>query len=68
MPYTLEDFRREYISGLSPEERVSGLSPEERVRGLSPEERMEGLSDSEIEEILQRRKQAAARNRPRKKK
>ncbi len=38
MPYTFEDFRREYLAELSPEERLAGLSPDERLKGLSPEQ------------------------------
>jgi hypothetical protein len=60
MPYTLEDFRRDYLRGhlkdLSPEERVEGLSLEQRLAGLSEEDllrrvpvekRLEGLSPEE---------------------
>ncbi len=51
MPYTMEDFRREYLAELPPEERVKGLPPEERLKGLSPEERLRGLSSAEIEAL-----------------
>jgi hypothetical protein len=47
MPYTIEDFRREYLAELPPEERLKGLSPDERLEGLSPDERLEGLSPDE---------------------
>ncbi len=55
MPYTLEDFRREYadeieedirklVQHLSPEHRLEGLSPEQRLQGLSPKELLQRLS------------------------
>jgi hypothetical protein len=47
MPYTMEDFKRDYLKELTPEERLEGLSPEERLEGLSPEE---------IESVLKKRK------------
>jgi hypothetical protein len=37
MPYTMEDFRREYLAELPPEERLKGLTAEERLKGLSPD-------------------------------
>lgn len=47
MPYTMEDFRREYVKDhlkdLTPEERLQGLSPHEVFKGLTPEERAELL-------------------------
>jgi hypothetical protein len=72
MPYTMEDFLREFrqkfVKELTPEERVEGLTPDERVRGLSPEERVRGLSPEEIERCLQRvKKDDAARKRNKKK-
>jgi hypothetical protein len=63
MPYTMEDFQRDYIKAhfkeLTPAERheiLKALSPEERLEGLSSEERLEGLSPEEIERILKKRK------------
>jgi hypothetical protein len=57
MPYTLEDFHREYtepylkslppevlLKELSPEERLKGLSPEVVFKQYQPEERLKGLS------------------------
>ena len=48
MPYTMEDFRHDYVKDhlkdLSPEERLTGLSSEDRLTGLSPEQRLKGLS------------------------
>jgi hypothetical protein len=56
MPYTMEDFRREFLrdhlGDLTPEERLKGLPPEERLKGLPPEERLKGLTIEEIEEYL----------------
>jgi hypothetical protein len=64
MPYTMEDFTREFVMEhfyQLPEEMrrraLRRLSPEERLEGLSPEERLEGLSPEEIERCLSRRKQ-----------
>jgi hypothetical protein len=41
MPYTMEDFRRDYVKEhvdrLTPEERLAGLSAEEILRRLPPE-------------------------------
>jgi hypothetical protein len=61
MPYTWEDFRRDYtkehlheltleerLEGLSSDERLEGLEPSERLEGLSPEERLQGLSPEEL--------------------
>ena len=51
MPYTMEDFKREFkrdfIAELTPEERLRGLPPEERLRGLPAEERLRGLPAEE---------------------
>jgi hypothetical protein len=57
MPYTMEDFRRDYVkehlkdltlderlAGLSPDQRLQGLSPDQRLQGLSPDQRLQGLS------------------------
>ncbi|ETX04094.1 MAG: hypothetical protein ETSY2_30810 [Candidatus Entotheonella gemina] len=42
MPYTLEDFRRDYtrdhVDLLTPDERLQGLSLEEVLQRFSPEE------------------------------
>jgi hypothetical protein len=58
MPYTIEDFRREYVKDhrdlLSPEERVEGLTAEQRLKGLSPEELLKGLSPQEKEAMLKK--------------
>jgi hypothetical protein len=47
MPYTLEDFRRDYVKehlkDLTTEERLAGMSPQQRIEGLSTEQRIEGL-------------------------
>jgi hypothetical protein len=53
VPYTMADFRRDYVKehlrDLTPEERLAGLSPEQLLAGLSPEERVKGLS---LEQLL----------------
>ena len=47
MPYTWDDFSREYdqelLERLTPEERLKGLPVEERLKGLPVEERLKGL-------------------------
>jgi hypothetical protein len=45
MPYTMEDFRRDYVK--------------EHLQQLSPEERLEGLSVEEIENYLRKLREAA---------
>ena len=60
MPYTMQDFRRDYVKehlkdltfeellqGLPLEKWLRDLPPEERLRGLSPEERLRGLPAEE---------------------
>ena len=60
MPYTLQDFRKDYVrarlnwltveermAGLTPQERLAGLAPEERLAGLAPKERLAGLAPEE---------------------
>jgi hypothetical protein len=67
MPYTMDDFVREYVSDnirvLSVEEVLQhyphdkilkGLSPEKRLEGLSPEEVLRQYSPETIKEFLQR--------------
>jgi hypothetical protein len=49
MPYTMADFRREYVK-----EHLKDLTPEERLEGLPPEERLKGLSAEQIEQYLKR--------------
>jgi hypothetical protein len=43
MPYTMADFRRDYVKehlkDLTSEERLAGLPPEELLAGLSPEQK-----------------------------
>jgi hypothetical protein len=69
MPYTWEDFRRDYtkehlheltleerLEGLSPEELARRLKPSERLAGLEPSERLEGLSLEDIEKYLRLKK------------
>jgi hypothetical protein len=64
MPYTMEDFMREYV-----QDRLDKLSPGDRQKVLQripPEERLEGLSPEEIEKYLAARKAKKARKRKRK--
>jgi hypothetical protein len=68
MPYTMEDFRRDYIR-----EGLKTLTPEARreaLQGLTLEERLEGLPAEEIERFLKEVKGAgsSARRKPRRKK
>jgi hypothetical protein len=69
MPYTMEDFRRDYVrehlKDLTPEEllaavpvekRVAGLSPEERLKNLTPEELLKGLTSEQIAALEKRLK------------
>jgi hypothetical protein len=81
MPYTMADFRRDYVlehfpelteeeqqkalQNLSPGARLKGLSPEERLKDLTPEERLKDLSPDEIESYL--RKLRAERSAPKRK-
>jgi hypothetical protein len=68
MPYTMEDFQRQFVKehfakltpqeqeevlqSLSPEARLAGLSPEARLAGLSPEARLAGLSEAQVRQLL----------------
>jgi hypothetical protein len=50
MPYTMEDFRRQFVK-----EHFSELTPEERedvIKSLPPEERLAGLSAEQIRQYL----------------
>jgi hypothetical protein len=62
MPYTIEDFRRDYVRKylhrMTVEERLAGLSLGEIVQQLSPEERLAGLSPEEVEAYLKRLREA----------
>ena len=69
MPYTMEDFRREYakkhfkdlspeeqqevLKDLSPEQRLKDLSPEQRLKDLSPEQVLDALSPEQLEKLRQ---------------
>ena len=48
MPYTLDDYRKDYIRGglslLTPEERLAGLPTEERLAGLDTKDILAELS------------------------
>ena len=60
MPYTMEQFRKDYLKAhireLPPEDRLEGLDPEERLEGLNPDERLKGLDPRVIEAYLERLK------------
>ncbi len=60
MPYTMEQFRKEYIKAhlgeLDPEEILSRFKPDERLNGLKPDERLKGLKPEEIETYLKKLK------------
>ncbi len=49
MPYTIEDYKRDYAL-----EYIESLSPEDRLKGLSIADRMKGLSPDEIERFLKK--------------
>jgi hypothetical protein len=64
MPYTIEDFRRdftkEHLSLLSPQDLVEGLTPrqiqalrQQQLGHLSPKERVEGLSLREMQVVFE---------------
>jgi hypothetical protein len=76
MPYTMEDFRRDYVkehlkeltpdeilARLSPAELLAHLAPEERVAGLSPQERVAGLSPEQLLAALSPEAREALRQR-----
>jgi len=80
MPYTMEDFKREYLEeriqeatveqrlkGLSPDQRLEGLSPEQIRQRLSLDQRLEGLSPEEIEAYLRKQKSKPATSKRKKK-
>src|SRR5262249_27230513 len=52
MPYTLEDFEREYkgvvIQGIPAEERLKGMSAEEILKAIPKEEILKGLPADEL--------------------
>jgi hypothetical protein len=68
MPYTMQDFVRDYMKehlpelsreeredvlrSLPVEERLAGIPPEERLAGIAPEERLAGLSVEQIRRYL----------------
>ncbi len=68
VPYTMEDFRKDYIK-----EHLRDLTGEDlrqALERLTPAERLEGLSPEEIERVLQARigEGPAGRRKPRRKK
>ena len=60
MPYTMEQFRKDYVKAhlpeLNPDEVLSMFTPEDRLKGLAPEDRLEGLAPEEIEAYLKKLK------------
>jgi len=60
MPYTMEQFRKEYIKAhlgdLDPEEILSRFKPEEILSRFKPDERLKGLKPEEIETYLKKLK------------
>jgi hypothetical protein len=76
MPYTMEDFQRQFVkehfAKLTPEEQeelLQALPPERRLAGLSAEKRLAGLSAEQIRQYLDRMSAArpAAPRKPRRK-
>jgi hypothetical protein len=74
MPYTMEDFRRDYVKehlgcltsqerleGLTAQERLQGLHPEALLRRLSVEERLQGLPAEQLEAYLERLRKSPPR-------
>ncbi len=72
MPYTMQDFRRDYVKehlkDLTFEERLHGLTFHERLQGLTLEERLRGVQLKEIEDYLQRLKKRTSPKRKNQKK
>jgi len=64
MPYTMEefrrDFRKEFPEELTPEERLEGLPPEKRLGGLSAEEILKLVPPEETERYLKRQKNGSS--------
>ena len=60
MPYTMEQFRKDYVKAhlpeLNPDEVLSMFTPEDRLKGLAPKDRLEGLAPEEIEAYLKKLK------------
>ena len=58
MPYTMEQFRKEYVKAhlneLDLEDRIKGLNAEEVLSRFNPEERLKGLNPEEIEKYLKK--------------
>lgn len=56
MPYTMEDFKRDFIKELPIKERLEGLKPEEIRKAIPLEELLRGLDPEVIEQYLQKLK------------
>ena len=63
MPYTMQDFRRDYVK-----EHLKDLTVEERLHGVPLEERLRDVPPKEIEKYLQRRKKPGSPKRKNQKK
>ena len=52
MPYTLDDYRKEYVRGglhlLTPEEVVTYYEPQQLLSSFAPKERLAGLDTKDI--------------------
>lgn len=57
MPYTMEDFQREYK-----QELLKSLTPEQRLQGLKPEEVFQQFTPKEIEAYLEKLKQSGTKH------
>jgi DNA-binding transcriptional MerR regulator len=58
MPYTMQDFRRDYVK-----EHLKDLTFQERLQGLTLEERLRGVPLEEIEKYLRGLKKPSSRKR-----
>jgi len=60
MPYTMEQFQKDYIKAhigaLDPEEVLSKFKAEDRLKGLKAEDRLKGLKAEDIEFYLEKLK------------
>ncbi|MBW3598742.1 MAG: hypothetical protein KY475_15890 [Planctomycetes bacterium] len=66
MPYTMEEFKREFLrehpDELSPEERLKGLPLEERLKGFSMDDLFRALSQDELKSLAERIRQERDKN------
>jgi hypothetical protein len=70
MPYTLEDFKRDYIreglQKMTADEIAEQLTLEQRLTGLLPEQLLAALSDQQIEAYLKGRQNKSANSKKKK--